>query len=69
MLCNQHCAHFDQQDNYDKFYDSWLMVELECHKTIKAPSRRGAGTVTQSAADVNHNGKVMQYLLFRFTQP
>ena len=30
------------------------MVELECHKTIKTPSRRGAagaGTVTQPAAD------------------
>ena len=22
MLGNQHRAHFDQQDNYDKFYDS-----------------------------------------------
>ena len=52
MLGNQHRAHFDQQDNYDKFYDSWLMVELECHRTIKAPSRRGAKTVTQPAADI-----------------
>ena len=29
---------------------SWLMAELECHRTIKPPRRRGAGTVTQSAA-------------------
>ena len=52
MLGNPHRAHFDQQEYYDKFYDSWLMVQLECHRTIKAPSRRGAGTVTQPAADI-----------------
>ena len=52
MLGNKHREHFDQQGDYDKFYDSWLMAELECHRTIKAPSRRGAGTVTQSAADI-----------------
>ena len=52
MPGNQHRTHFDQQDNYNKFYDSWLMVELECHRTIEAPIRRGAGTVTQPAADI-----------------
>ena len=52
MLGNQHHTHFDKQDNYDRFYDSWLMVELEYHRTIKAPSRRGAKTVTQPAADI-----------------
>ena len=42
MLGNQHRAHVDQQDNYYKFYDSWLMAQSECHRTFKAPSRRGA---------------------------
>ena len=36
MFGNQYPAHFDQLDKYDKFYDFWLMVELECHRTIKA---------------------------------
>ena len=52
MLGNQHLAHFDQQDNYDKFYDSWLIVQLEYHRTINAQSRRGAGTVKQPAVDI-----------------
>ena len=52
MLCNQHRAHFDQQDNYERFYDSWSMAELEFLRTIKAPSRHGPGTVMQSAADI-----------------
>ena len=52
MVGNQHLAHFDQQDNYDKFYDFWLMVQFECHRTIKAPSCRGAGAVTQPAVDI-----------------
>ena len=52
MLGNQHRTHFDQQDNYDKFYDSWLIVQLEYHRTINAQSRRGAGTVKQPASDI-----------------